>query len=138
MQGTHIEVVTNSSRGLITAEKAQRFVDTDGLITNIADVPLFIFIADCAALSFFDPKRNVIGIGHADWRGTVAGIAQKMVAAINGAFDCNPADILVGISPSIGPVPFSCSSLMAPDTSICGRRSPVSCDQVVFRQHTLS
>jgi YfiH family protein len=103
VQGTHIEVVTSSSRGLTAEEKAQRFIDTDGLITDSADIPLFIFIADCAALSFFDPKRNVIGIGHAGWRGTVAGIAQKMVAAMNAAFDCNPADILVGISPSIGP-----------------------------------
>jgi YfiH family protein len=103
VQGTHIEVVTSSSRGLDAAEKAQRFVDTDGLITNMPDMPLFIFIADCAALSFFDPKRYVIGIGHAGWRGTVGGIARKMVEAMNAAFDCNPADILVGISPSIGP-----------------------------------
>jgi YfiH family protein len=103
VQGTHIEVVKSSSRGLSAAEKAQHFVDTDGLITNSADIPLFIFIADCAALSFFDPKRNVIGIGHAGWRGAVGGIARKMVEAMNAAFDCNPADILVGISPSIGP-----------------------------------
>jgi len=103
VQGTHIEVVTSSSRGLIATEKAQRFVDTDGLVTNVAEVPLFIFIADCAALSFFDPKRNVIGLGHAGWRGAVGGIARKMVEAMNRAFDCNPADVLVGISPSIGP-----------------------------------
>ncbi len=103
VQRTHIEVVTSSSRGLDAAEKAQRFVATDGLITNVAEVPLFIFIADCAALSFFDPKRNVIGIGHAGWRGTVGGIARKMVEAMNAAFDCKPADVLVGISPSIGP-----------------------------------
>jgi polyphenol oxidase len=103
VQGTHIEVVTSSSRGLSAAEKAQRFIDTDGLITNVADVPLFIFIADCAALSFFDPKRNVIGIGHAGWRGAVGGIARKMIEAMNAAFDSNPTDILVGISPSIGP-----------------------------------
>jgi polyphenol oxidase len=103
VQGTHIEVVTSSSQGLEAAERAQRFVATDGLITNVPDVPLFIFIADCAALSFFDPKRKVIGLGHAGWRGTVGGIARKMVEAMNAAFDCNPADVLVGISPSIGP-----------------------------------
>ena len=103
IQGTHIEVVTSSSRGLAVAEKAQRFVDTDGLITNLADVPLFIFIADCAVLSFFDPNRKVIGLGHAGWRGTVGGMARKMVEAMNAAFDCNPSDLLVGVSPSIGP-----------------------------------
>jgi polyphenol oxidase len=103
VQGTHIEVVTGSSRGLDAAARAQRFVDTDGLITNLPDVPLFIFIADCAALSFFDPVRRVVGLGHAGWRGTVGGMARKMVEAMNAAFDCNPADLLVGISPSIGP-----------------------------------
>jgi polyphenol oxidase len=102
-QGTHIEVVTSSSQGLGAAERARRFVDTDGLITNVPDVPLFILIADCAALSFFDPARKVIGIGHAGWRGTVGGIARKMIEAMNSAFDCHPADLLVGISPSIGP-----------------------------------
>src|SRR6266568_88695 len=77
--------------------------DPAALITNLPDVPLFILIADCAALSFYDPVRKVIGLGHAGWRGTVGGIARKMVEAMNAAFDCNPADLLVGISPSIGP-----------------------------------
>ncbi len=103
VQGTHIEIVKSSSRGMDAAERAKRFVGTDGLITNIPNVPLSVLIADCAALSFFDPKRNVIGLGHAGWRGTVGGIARKMVEAMNAAFDCHPADLLVGISPSIGP-----------------------------------
>jgi polyphenol oxidase len=103
VQRTQIEVVISSSRGLDAAERAQRFVDTDGLITSVPAVPLFILITDCAALSFFDSKRNVIGIGHAGWRGTVGGIARKMIEAMNAAFDCHPADLLVGISPSIGP-----------------------------------
>ena len=103
VQGTHIEVVTSSSRGLGATARAQRFVDTDGLITNLPDVPLFVLVADCAALSFFDPVRQVIGLGHAGWRGTVGGMARKMVEAMNAAFDCNPSDLLVGISPTIGP-----------------------------------
>jgi polyphenol oxidase len=45
----------------------------------------------------------VVGIGHAGWRGTVGGIARKMIEAMKAAFDCHPADLLVGISPSIGP-----------------------------------
>lgn len=103
VQGTHIEVVTSSSKGLTAAEKARRFVDTDGLVTALPDVPLFVLVADCAALSFFDPVRRVVGLGHAGWRGTVGGMARKMVEAMNAAFDCNPSDLLVGISPSIGP-----------------------------------
>lgn len=58
VQGTQIEVVMSSSRGLKAAEKARRFVDTDGLITNSADIPLFNFIADCAAHSFIDSNRT--------------------------------------------------------------------------------
>jgi polyphenol oxidase len=103
VQGTHIEVVTSNSKGLSATERARRFVDTDGLLTNLPDVPLFVLVADCAALSFFDPVRQVIGLGHAGWRGTVGGMARKMVEAMNAAFDCNPSELLVGISPSIGP-----------------------------------
>jgi YfiH family protein len=73
------------------------------MITNTSGVALLSLVADCAAISFFDPRRKGIGLGHGGWRGTVGGIARKVVQKMNETFDCNPADILVGISPSIGP-----------------------------------
>jgi YfiH family protein len=106
IHGTHIAQVTDELRGKGALSRAEALSGTDGLITNLAETPLIILVADCAVLSFFDPTRHAIGVGHAGWRGTLGGIARKMVAAMNAAFDCHPADLRVGISPSIGPCCF--------------------------------
>jgi len=62
-----------------------------------------ILIADCAAVSIFDPKQNVIALVHGGWRGTVGRIIQKSISIMNEVFGCDPSDILVGVGPSIGP-----------------------------------
>ncbi len=97
IHGTHIEVVTSRSQG------ATVVTGTDGLVTNVSNRALMITMADCAAVLFFDPKHRVIALAHAGWRGTAGRIVQKMVLTMNQVFECNPADILVGIGPSIGP-----------------------------------
>ena len=99
IQGTHIEIVTDHSQG----NAAQAFVGTDGLVTNVQNRPHMILVADCAAVTLFDPKRSIIALAHGGWRGTVGKIMQKMVSTMNATFGCDPADILVGIGPSIGP-----------------------------------
>jgi len=79
------------------------FDDTDALVTDAVGVPLVILTADCAAIFLFDPVHHAIGIAHAGWRGTVAGIAEKTVERMHDAFGSSPADLLAGIGPSIGP-----------------------------------
>lgn len=73
----------------------------DGLITDQPDLGLVMRFADCVPLLFYDAQRRVVGIAHAGWRGTVRGIAANMVRAMGRAYGCRPADIAVGIGPSI-------------------------------------
>ncbi len=99
VHGTHIEMVTSQTPcGMFL-----QLPETDGLLTNIPNKALFIPVADCAAIAFFDPKHYVIGMLHAGWRGAVKGITYQMVATMREAFGSHPSDILVGLSPSIGP-----------------------------------
>jgi len=79
------------------------FDDTDALITNGTQTPLVILTADCAAIFLYDPTTRAIGIAHAGWRGTVAGIARKTVRQMQEAFGSKPGNLLAGIGPSIGP-----------------------------------
>ena len=79
------------------------FDDTDALITNAVQTPLAVLTADCAAVFLFDPEHRAIGIAHAGWRGTVAGIAALTVARMGDEFGSDPADLVAGIGPSIGP-----------------------------------
>lgn len=75
----------------------------DALVTNIAGVGLMIQQADCQAVMLFDPEKKAVGIVHAGWRGSVAGILTKTVSAMNHAFATKAADLAAAISPSLGP-----------------------------------
>ena len=76
--------------------------DIDGLITGEPQLPLITYHADCAALFFYSPSPRLIGLAHAGWRGTAAGMAAAMVRELNKR-GCDPAKLLVGIGPSAGP-----------------------------------
>jgi len=85
------------------ADAGRRFEATDALVTDVAEVPLVILVADCVAVALYDPIKKAVGLAHAGWRGTVAGIAPKAVTAMMNAFGTDPADLVASISPSIGP-----------------------------------
>lgn len=106
----NVKIVTAADRGRgITREK--EYTDVDGLITNDPNVVLCTQYADCVPLFFADPVKRVVATSHAGWRGTAAGIAAATVKKMVEAFDCNPADILAGIGPSIG---FCCFEVDTP------------------------
>jgi YfiH family protein len=73
----------------------------DILFTDNPEVSLFMRFADCVPLLFHDPKKQVIGISHAGWMGTVKGVAEVSVRAMQERYGSDPKDIVVGIGPSI-------------------------------------
>lgn len=77
--------------------------EADGLMTDLPDVALVIYSADCIPILFYDPVRRVIAAVHAGWRGTAAGIATAAVERMGDVYGCRPADILAAVGPGIGP-----------------------------------
>ena len=77
--------------------------ETDALITDLPDVPLLLFYADCTPVLLADPVTGAMGLAHAGWRGTAAEIAKKTVAALVEHFAVRPENLLAAIGPSIGP-----------------------------------
>lgn len=77
----------------------------DGLVTDQVGPVLTTFAADCVPLLFADPVARVCGSAHAGWRGTVAGVAPRVVARM-GELGARPADVRVALGPSIGPCCF--------------------------------
>lgn len=75
----------------------------DILLTNQPDVWLSMRFADCVPILLYDPVHRAAGLGHAGWRGTLAGAARAAVVAMSAAFGTRPADLLAGIGPAIGP-----------------------------------
>ena len=77
--------------------------ETDAQITNVKNLPLVVYTADCVPIILADPVSRVIGTVHAGWRGTVAGIAAKTVEKMVETFGCLPDNIHAAIGTSIGP-----------------------------------
>jgi YfiH family protein len=77
----------------------------DGLVCDRPGAVLAAFAADCIPILFAEPEARVCGAAHAGWRGTVAGIARNMVAAMQ-ALGARPDRIRVALGPSIGPCCF--------------------------------
>jgi purine-nucleoside/S-methyl-5'-thioadenosine phosphorylase / adenosine deaminase len=103
IHGTAVHVVSNADcgRGVYTPENTIR--STDGLITDRAGITLLMCYADCVPLIVVDTARRAIGLAHAGWRGTLAGMAGALVAAMRDAYRSDPADMLAAVGPSIGP-----------------------------------
>lgn len=71
----------------------------DCLITNISNVPLGIFTADCVPVVLYDPVIRAVALVHAGWRGFVAGVVVQALRQLQKEFCANPKDISVFIGP---------------------------------------
>jgi YfiH family protein len=76
---------------------------TDATITALPGICLMVMVADCVPVILFDPVKRVSAVIHAGWRGTIHQITSNTIHALVKHFECDPADILAGIGPSIGP-----------------------------------
>lgn len=75
----------------------------DAILTDKHGLTLMMRFADCVPVFLYDPRHHVVGIAHAGWLGTVRGIIKATIEALKINFHTNPADLLAGIGPSIGP-----------------------------------
>ena len=83
--------------------------DGDSLITNLKNVPLLVFTADCVPIAIIDKKNKAVGLAHAGWRGTYEKIAQKTIEGMVNNYKTSVEDIVCIIGPSIGPCCYEVS-----------------------------
>ncbi len=74
----------------------------DASITNRPALLLGVQTADCVPILLVDPRKRAVAAVHAGWRGTLARIVVKAIGQMQMQFQCNPADLLAAIGPSIG------------------------------------
>ncbi|MBR5712636.1 MAG: peptidoglycan editing factor PgeF [Lachnospiraceae bacterium] len=98
--GTVVRRATYEDRG-IGLFRPIPYDSVDGLITDEENVALIVFTADCVPVYLCDPVRRAIGLCHAGWRGTVAGIAGITVNAMHDTFGSEPSDIVAVVGPSL-------------------------------------
>ena len=78
----------------------------DGLITADPAACLGIYVADCCAVYLVDPRRRVIGLLHSGRRGSEGGITAVAIERMRAEFGCDPAKLVVQLSPCIRPPDF--------------------------------
>lgn len=88
---------------IIVTEKPAEPFKGDAFITAKKGLALAVKVADCQGILIFDPKKSVIAAVHSGWRSSARDIIGKTVKTMSDMFDSSPLDMLVGISPSIGP-----------------------------------
>ncbi len=81
----------------------ESYRQADIILTDQPDVTLFMRFADCVPILLHDPRRGVIGLAHAGWMGTLRDVAPAAVEAMKNNYGSNPADVVAGLGPSIGP-----------------------------------
>ena len=114
----HAAVVQVHGATVITATEAGPRGEADALITGTAGLYVTVRTADCLPLLMVDVRQRRVAAVHAGWRGTVMGIPQAAIAAM----DSNPADIWVAIGPGIGPCCFEVGEEVAREFGQSGRQ----------------
>ena len=113
VHGTHIERVGRAEAGRGSRDYQDSIAKTDALITDEPGLPLMLCFADCTPVLFFDPEHKAVGIAHGGWKGTLGRIAQQTVEHMQDEFRTDPAKLLVGIGPAIGPCCYEVGSEVA-------------------------
>ncbi|MBW2342342.1 MAG: peptidoglycan editing factor PgeF [Deltaproteobacteria bacterium] len=99
----NVAVISKKLRGKGCSHHDEAVKDTDAMVTNVPNICLLILVADCVPMLFFDPVRNVIGVAHAGWKGTLQSIAFHTVRAMENGFGSSRHNIIAAMGPSIGP-----------------------------------
>ncbi len=81
----------------------QEVGECDALITDRKEIGLMIKHADCQAAIIYDPVHRAIANVHSGWRGNVKNIYGATIRKMGNVFGSKSEDLLVGISPSLGP-----------------------------------
>jgi len=98
--GQTIIDVTEKDRGRGIVKPEESLIG-DVLVASKPDTFLFIVVADCMALLFFDPVKQVCALAHAGWRGVDQEVPRLTVEHLAKRYGSEPKNILIGISPSL-------------------------------------
>ena len=73
----------------------------DGLVTTNSNILLTLKVADCVPVYLYEPRKNMIGLVHSGWRGTVGKIVPNAIQLMqkNGA---ETGEIRCFLGPAIG------------------------------------
>lgn len=111
-------VIANQTHSDIILEVTEPFQtppEADAFITQTKNLLLMVKVADCQGVVIYDPKKEVLGVVHSGWKGSTKNIIGKTIQKIKEVYRSSAEDLLIGISPSLGPC---CSEFTDPKTEL--------------------
>lgn len=93
VHGAEVRTHASSATGLNLVDPC------DGHVTAQASVLLAVTVADCVPVSLVDPVMRRVGLLHAGWRGTAAGVLERGAAAMGEGTSAR--DLRVHLGPAI-------------------------------------
>ena len=82
-------------------ELAELLYAKDAVVTDVRNLCIGVSTADCVPVLLYDAVKGVVAAVHAGWRGTVACIVEKCIAAMRERYGVSPTDVRAVIGPSI-------------------------------------
>ena len=121
LHGCEVAVVDAEARGPVG--------QVDGLITADPRVCLGVYVADCCAVYLVEPERRVIALLHSGRKGSELGITGVAIRRLRAEFGCDPAKMIVQLSPCIRPPHFEIdfAALIRRDCAAAGVRQVHDC-----------
>jgi YfiH family protein len=88
---------------LEVTKKTKALPQCDAFITRQKNLPIMVKVADCQGILIFDPATQSAAAVHSGWRGSSLNILGKTIQKMSKAYGSSPTDLLVAVSPSLGP-----------------------------------
>jgi hypothetical protein len=113
----------------VSAATISPIAGADGLITADPTVCLGIYVADCCAVYLVHPERRVIALLHSGRKGSELGIVRVAIERMREEFGCDPAGMIVQLSPCIRPPSYEVdfAAMIRRDCEELGVRQVADC-----------
>ena len=99
VHGDHVVVVTDGSDETVRRAQAEAREGADAVVCTAADVPVLLCYADCVPVVLTAP--GAFAVVHSGWRGTIARISAKALAALCEASGAMPAEVNAYVGPHV-------------------------------------
>ena len=73
----------------------------DALVTDVPGLALLVRTADCLPIFVTDPRRGIVAIAHAGWRGLAVSLPARLIAALRHSAQSRPEELHVALGPAI-------------------------------------
>ncbi len=83
------------------AEKPGFLGESDALVTDLKDLAIGVFAADCTPIFLYDPINSAVAAVHSGWKGSEKKILAKTINRMKEEFGVKPKNIRAFIAPTI-------------------------------------